>query len=72
MTLRSWISPPNWNCKTLIQNKTFKKIRTHTNSQGQLENIETLIYTIVTNFLGSPKDITSATELRCQTLEDYN
>ena len=47
------------------------------NSQGQLDNIETLIYTIVTNFIRSPKDITAATDilltnLRCSTLEDYN
>ena len=66
------------NCwENYIQEEERNKIRTHTNSQGQLDNIETLIYTIVTNFLGSPKDITAATDilltnLRCPTLEDYN
>ena len=46
-------------------------------SQGQPDNIETLIYTIVTNFLRSLKDINAATDilltnLRSPTLEDYN
>jgi len=66
----------NW-WENYIQEEERNKIRTHTNSQGQLDNIETLIYTIVTNFLGSPKDITAATDilltnLRCPTLEYYN
>ena len=66
----------NW-WENYIQERERNKIRTHTNSQGQLNNIETLIYTIVTNFLENPKDITAAidillTNLRCPTLEDYN
>ena len=66
----------NW-WENYIQEEERNKIRTHTNSQGQLDNIETLIYTIVTNFLGSLKDITAATDilltnLRCATLENYN
>ena len=66
----------NW-WENYIQEEECNKIRTHTNSQGHLDNIETLIYTIVTHFLGSPKDITAAIDillinLRCPTLEDYN
>lgn len=66
----------NWS-ENYIQEDECNKIRTHTNSQGQPDNIETLICTIVTNFLRTPKDINVATNilltnLRCPTLEDYN
>ena len=46
----------NW-WENYIQEDGCNKIRTHMNSQGQPDNIDTLIYTIVTNFLESPKDI---------------
>ena len=46
----------NW-WENYIQEEERDKIRTHTNSQGQLDNIEILIYTIVTNFLDSLKDV---------------
>ena len=66
----------NW-WENYIQEDEHNKIRTHTNSQGQPDNIETLIYTIVTKLFCSSKDINAVTDilltnLRCPTLEDYN
>ena len=52
----------NW-WENYIQEDERNKFRTQTISQGQLDNIETLIYTVVTNFLGSPKDITATTDI---------
>ena len=66
----------NW-WENYIQEDERNKIRTHTNSQGQPDNIKTLICAIVTNFLESTKDINAATDillpnLKCPTLEYYN